>query len=644
MKTLRWCLGVGLAMALIWVLSYYLQHAQGAYPHFDGALNLNVSKSLADGHGYGSFYDRYALFPIETQTNAPYVVPAAGMLALLGLTPFAGQVVNLIYLFGLALIIAALSWRLTRSPLIALAAPLVVLQVPGVADFGMNGYGELPALFWFVVALWSAERAISNAGWPWLLTTGIALGLSVLTKTVALIWVPVLIIALHLTQWRAWQWRQQALSLGWLLAGFMFALLAWEVVRLWQLGALDQYIAWWGAQFSEIAKQSGAEHGYRDTPGRWAKLSLHSQALAGYFGLPIWGLVLMALSVALAGLLALLRCQTAGQRFVLLSLGGVAFCYLVWWLLITPTEFMWLRRVMNGLIALAWLAVLSAGLLWSTKTSAPWLRVVSAGSLLGALAAVFGSQLILNRVDRTADAAADREFYDAIRALPEDATLFGSGWWQAPVAALYSGRRIHDEERWNSARFGQTPGDKYLVLDVDALNLGEWTRKRLDWRCLCEEVWRSPRGAIFKIQALRDHPDDARPGEIEQIVGLHEEEGDSRWASPWSAFPLEQTPIKLEIDALVPELSKMDLEGETPLLSARFGNCASETLVLQPGRQTWTLSPQCPLSGATTLWITVNYRLDPLKIAPDRRDLAWRYYGLQLTAARAEAGQEAGVQ
>jgi len=80
---------------LVWVLSWYVRTATVAFPDFDGALNLNVSQAVLNGEGYGSFYETFAIFPIQTQTNGPLVLPAAASIALLGQQPLAYFVVTL---------------------------------------------------------------------------------------------------------------------------------------------------------------------------------------------------------------------------------------------------------------------------------------------------------------------------------------------------------------------------------------------------------------------------------------------------------------------------------------------------------------------------------------------------------------------
>ena len=125
------CLHVAILAAAIGLTCYYFAGiALFRYPDFDGALNLNVAKSLLDGHGYRSFYDEWV--PFFPETNAPFVFPAAVSLAVFGASPLGAQFVNLVYLGALLVLTYVLVARLT-SPLAGVIAVFVVLQTPGLS-------------------------------------------------------------------------------------------------------------------------------------------------------------------------------------------------------------------------------------------------------------------------------------------------------------------------------------------------------------------------------------------------------------------------------------------------------------------------------------------------------------------------------
>lgn len=193
-----------LGAVLAWVLAWYGGVAWVASPDFDGALNFKVSASVIEGRGYGSFYERFALFPIETQTNGPLVLPAAASLWLFGLTPIGLQLVNLVYVLALCALVFACLKRAAepRDWVVPVLGAACCLQVPGMAQYAMFGYGEVAAVAWALAALWVLSRGLPQAAPTRLLAAGALLGLSFLTKTVSLIWFPSIAGIYCLLVWR----------------------------------------------------------------------------------------------------------------------------------------------------------------------------------------------------------------------------------------------------------------------------------------------------------------------------------------------------------------------------------------------------------------------------------------------------------
>ena len=110
------------ASALVFVVAV----AAAAKDPFVGTWNLNVAKSLLEGNGYRNFYDEWV--PFFPETNAPFVLPAAGAIALLGVSPLGTQLVNLLYLVAFAALVFLLVARLGNR-VAALVAVFVVLHL-----------------------------------------------------------------------------------------------------------------------------------------------------------------------------------------------------------------------------------------------------------------------------------------------------------------------------------------------------------------------------------------------------------------------------------------------------------------------------------------------------------------------------------
>jgi hypothetical protein len=114
---------------------------------FDGAMNLEVARSLAEGHGYQRLYAGHSGFSHEIQSRAPYILPAAAIFAAFGVGIWQAQLTNLLYAAALIAVVFLLvrRWTSWRWGVFAVA---VCLWTPGICAISMNGYGEVPALVW----------------------------------------------------------------------------------------------------------------------------------------------------------------------------------------------------------------------------------------------------------------------------------------------------------------------------------------------------------------------------------------------------------------------------------------------------------------------------------------------------------------
>jgi hypothetical protein len=498
---------------LVWVLSWYVRTATVAFPDFDGALNLNVSQAVLNGEGYGSFYETFAIFPIQTQTNGPLVLPAAASIALLGQQPLAYSVVNLGYVLALALVLFALARRLELPGWAGLLIALLALQVPGMRDFAMFGYGEVAAVCWALLAIYVLLGQLDQPDVRWVAWGGFLLGLSFLTKTVSLIWFPSIVAIFVGLILRERSWRLAVKSGVALGVGIILAALLWEAYRLYNVGGSDGYLRWWETQWLEISKQAGVEPGYEDTPSLWTKILLHTRTLAMFLSVSVAQMLGVLFVALLAAFWVVLRTPLSlRKRYFLLVVASIAALYLLWWIAITPTIMMWLRRIMLGLLFLQLALILLAidGLLQRS----PAVKLSGGLLLLTALGISASGQLLWQRPDRSANLPEDQVFFRAVADLPLGALTFGSGWWQNPVTALVSGRKMQNEEAWTKDRFLQEGKHGYWVFDRYATTLDEHVRNRFAWRCDCEPVYAGAGGQVFRIRELYDTPEASRSAMI----------------------------------------------------------------------------------------------------------------------------------
>src|SRR5690348_18444146 len=105
---------IGIALVGLWVILLAAQTVRigvATPPSFDGAMNLEVARSLSQGEGYRRLYADRQPFPHEIQTNAPYILPAAATFAVLGVGIAQTEFVSIAYLLASMALVALLARR-----------------------------------------------------------------------------------------------------------------------------------------------------------------------------------------------------------------------------------------------------------------------------------------------------------------------------------------------------------------------------------------------------------------------------------------------------------------------------------------------------------------------------------------------------
>jgi hypothetical protein len=451
---LTWAFLAALAIVLASILAGTLRLTIHAAPSFDGAMNLQVANSLARGEGYRRSYAAREAFPHEIQTGAPYLLPAAAVFRIWGVGIAQAQVVNIVYF----LLLLAVTFQLVRRsghPVLALFAACTVAAIPGMQEFGFGGYGEIPSLAWVFIAI--AVYFGESATRPLLTATiaGISLALAVITKTVMLIGAGAvgLCMLLELLSIPVGQRSRQLDRLGAAAGGGLLTLAAMEVWRATSLGGFAAWKSWWAEEAGPIFQQAGLEHGL---DGQTHSLAAKSLLHLGYLGLDYdvttWAVALWLALLCLA-VGAMLR-RPASRRpgkWSTLALLIAALVYMAWWLLVTPTSKAWPRRIIDGMICA------DVGLIMFASTWLGDLRHRTADRLAKpAKLAVCGLVLSLAAIglavgwralaQTTPDPTEPSllKTVQRVRELPQDAYLFGVGWYSAPQVSLLSGRPLLD--------------------------------------------------------------------------------------------------------------------------------------------------------------------------------------------------------
>jgi hypothetical protein len=567
-------------------------------------------------------------------------VPAAAVIAAFGAGVWQAQLVNFLYVVALlgivfALVRRAASWRW------ALVAIAVCLWTPGLREIAMNGYGEVPALAWWLASLVVlVPREGEAAGTSRFFLAGLLAGVAVLTKTVLAIGVvamaPLVVVAIA-----AHEVRARAILVGLLAfaAGFMLPALLYELAHVATIGDFARWRAWLDDEVRAIHMQAGTHGGFGDTHGFGAKLVVHSRLLADYVGLPAPLLVLW-----IGGTFALAwfgRRRLAGVpvRAAMLSLALFAAIYLVWWLGFTPTEKAWFRRIFNGVLAVQIVLVAMLGALWASRARG----AVVAAVLIAALeipilwAGSFGDD-----TSDYADATSLHEDLKALAQVPADAKAYGVGWYSAPALAFYSGRRFGNlMTRTPDELAAESP--VYLVLDPPSLHANAddyWTKRyasrelaRTAHTTIVELDARTPLDPFATVPAdapaLRGAVDFHATPDYPYLFGFQNPEGDGwRWVTADAAAAFRYGGERaLFVDIYLPALASYRFRHGVGI-TAWIGDCKIGTFRQDESRrERWFLPmTSCPLEAGQR--VTVRLTSDNLIESRDDRQLGYIVNGL----------------
>lgn len=438
--------GGALVLLVVLMLGWVSARAITLSPSFDGAMNLQVSWSLAQGEGYRRTYADRPAFPREVQSNAPLTVPAAAVYRLFGMGTAQSQAVSLAYLYAL---VALSGWLVGRrfGLLAGAFAALAVLVTPRLVFEGLKAYGEVPGLAWSLAALCLLP---SRGGQHWrpgrLALAGACLGLAVATKTVMAICAATfgaVIVAGILCSREDTPSRRTCLALA-LAAGFLSPLAAIEVWRLSALGSTAAWQGWWLDQWSSISMQAGARAPGTGQAGYLDKAARHVRKLAGFHAMPP-GLVLGWILLPFAVLFPLVASRLDRRHLPIVALLAAIALYFIWWVFLTPTSKAWHRRILDAclMLSLAW-AYLSAWLLQAGRVRRS-LRIAGVASSVAVL--LLGMHFVQARLPAVQKARIAPDYAPAVEflhGLPPSARIYALGWHSAPHISLLAERPLGD--------------------------------------------------------------------------------------------------------------------------------------------------------------------------------------------------------
>ena len=518
--------GVGAVIGVLIPFALLVRSAMVTGPSFDGAMNLQVAENLSNGWGYVRFYGELVEFPFEIQTSGAYIFLAAAFIKVFGGGTFVYELPNLLFL---GLLLVSVSHGLRNWPVLRTIGPFIVLfATPGMVENSMKGYGEYVVAALVIAAFVMIGAAAAGARRPVpLVCSAFALaGVALTVKIIALLALPVLLLGLVGVALARPAVRRSRLAAAVLCTAVPLILV--ELHRLISLGPAD-YVSYWTHLLGFVGAQAGVSQAAGVKPdsgvGRVQKIADHVDLLSVATGInPV--LLLLTLGLPFVTLIALFATRRLPwQRWLALPgtllavmLASYAGGYLIWWLAITPTSKAWLRRLVIALVAIVFLALLLAGLAkdsWNARSttaeSNPRSLLARTGwTIVAVLAAVCLLPAVTTMSNQVRSvASADSSGINSVEQLAQSAsslaaagnTLYGSGWWSAPVVALYGDVSMGNLETVSACDpvTGIPTGNAYLVWDFDAVTIASKVPQstRYDFTELPDS--KGKYGAIWKI-------------------------------------------------------------------------------------------------------------------------------------------------
>lgn len=439
-------------------------------PSFDGSMNLQIPVSLVKNGLYATNYDGLVPFARRIQTGAPVLLPIAVMFKLFGIASFQALLVNVFYIGVMVFFFVRIAQELKANRTAVVWFLGITVFIWSYMELAMGIYGEIPTLSLFLGCIYFLMLAQKKEKAGYFAAAGLFFGLAYLTKTVILIAVPALIVVFA-SKWLVEKKMKFRDILLWIL-GAAVPVIVFEIYKLIELG-FSHYLVYWSGQSDNILRQAGVKAGYEDTPNLIEKVGIHLTAFTDTFGIP--AAVLMVLLILNFAWFVFRAVKRKRLEFVdIIEL--VVYSYFGWWLLITPTEKAWGRRIIIGLLLLEWLSCIKGfyifdwlvekGKLSISRSAKAIAETVICGFAI--IFVSFGMQVYNGDAKKGAVELAQ---VVQQKARDEQAVICGNGWWQAPTISFYSGVDFADLSELDLSK---TDTPVYFVADTNWIeNSGE---------------------------------------------------------------------------------------------------------------------------------------------------------------------------
>lgn len=454
---------------------------------FDGAMNLQVAQNVADHGQYVRNYARQknfdsekttntSVFPNEVETNGPYILTAALGIKLFGENQFAYQFANLVFIFGVAVVSW---WMLRRWTVVATVAPtIILLLMPATFDATLGGYGEMPAIFFALLAVAFVAHSVTQKDkttvLKYITLAFVTAGAAILTKTYLVGFVPAMLLGVLAVKFA------KNISIKPLFYRSLYILLLPIIHEIWHLfsrGSVSEYLVWWKSQIKAILLQSGLRDTAVVTSDKPSsileKIGTQSDILFSYTSI---GLIVILITIGITvslylgyfhkhnnNIAKIRKIINTKHGLLILMLGVMFATYFIWWLVLLPEAKTFIRRTLPIMlpleIVLAMLIAVGTSVFSMSKLRINLSIIMKKGRICATGFVMFLGLIITlitfliaplnNAIEKTQTkpflTISDYEdTVNVLKSAPDGGRIYGLGWWSAPVVDLMSEREFHN--------------------------------------------------------------------------------------------------------------------------------------------------------------------------------------------------------
>ncbi len=221
---------------------FFLFFSKNVPLSWDDSFFMLVSRNVAFIGHYGTMHK---LFDPSITVGFPVILPTALIFKVLSMGPFQERLATCAYLVGFLNLVYFLPRKvrlLSVGEALLCLGLFVVLSFTNVANLLLlvfNAYGEIPALFFYFLALLYQNTFFLKRRYGYLILSGIFLGLSISTKYI-MIFAAISSLMTCMMFFRL-SWKKSFIGVICLITGILIPVFAFEFYHLIRVG-IPQYI------------------------------------------------------------------------------------------------------------------------------------------------------------------------------------------------------------------------------------------------------------------------------------------------------------------------------------------------------------------------------------------------------------------